>query len=112
VQLREGDNVYQVMAKINDAGAGAKASLDPVSGSLMLETTSPRQLWLTDESGSVFQDLGILRDADSPPPQNISNDARIFGGSAFDAIIRLRDDLLQGDTIDIGGDACAASIRR
>jgi flagellar hook-associated protein 3 FlgL len=70
----------------------------------MLETTSPRQLWLTDESGSVFQDLGILRDADSPPPQNISNDARIFGGSAFDAIIRLRDDLLQGDTIDIGGD--------
>jgi flagellar hook-associated protein 3 FlgL len=104
ISLREGDNVYQVMAKINDAGAGVRASLDPVSSSLVLETTSPRQIWVTDENGRVLQDLGIIRDGESRPPQNISRDARVFGGSAFDAIIRLRDNLLQGDTVDIGGD--------
>ncbi len=104
IRLREGDNVYQVMAKINDAGAGARASLDPVSAALVFETTSPRQLWLADENGTVLQDLGILQDGDARPPQNISRDARVFGGSAFDAIIRLRDNLLQGDTLDIGGD--------
>jgi flagellar hook-associated protein 3 FlgL len=104
ISLREGDNVYQVMAKINDAGAGVRASLDPVSSSLVLETTSPRQIWVTDENGTVLQDLGIIRDGESRPPQNISRDARVFGGSAFDAIIRLRDNLLQGDTVDIGGD--------
>lgn len=104
VQLTEGDNVYAVMAKINDSGAGVRSSLDPVNGSLMLETTSPRQLWLEDESGSVLQDLGILSGTDQRPPQNINTDAQVFGGSAFDAIIRLRDDLLQGDTLDIGGD--------
>ncbi|AHC14630.1 flagellar hook-associated protein 3 [Salinispira pacifica] len=104
ISLREGDNVYQVISKINDSGAEVKARLDPVSNSLVMETTTPRQLWLADENGSVLQDLGILQDGDSRPPQNISRDARQFGGSAFDAIIRLRDNLYQGDTIDIGGD--------
>ncbi len=104
IALSEGDNAYQIMAKINDSAAEVKSQLDPVSGALVLETTTPRQLWLTDENGSVLQDLGIIADADTRPPHNIASGALVFGGSAFDAVIRLRDNLYQGDTLDIGGD--------
>ena len=102
IQLREGDNVYQIIARINDAPAELRSSLDPVTNSMVLETTVSRQLWLADEEGTVLQDLGIL--SDRRPPQNIADDARLSGGSAFDAVIRLRDNLFRGDIIDIGGD--------
>ena len=104
IQLREGDNVYQIIARINESPAEVKAGLDPVSNAVLLETTVPRQLWLADEEGSVLQNLGLLEDGDRRPPQNIADGVRVFGGSAFDAIIRLRDNLFQGDTIDVGGD--------
>ena len=104
IQLREGDNAYQIIARINESAAEVRASLDPVSNSMVLETTVPRQLWLSDEEGSVLQDLAILENGDARPPQNIARDARLFGGSAFDAIIRLRDNLFQGNVVDIGGD--------
>jgi len=52
-----------------------------------------------------MQDLGILRGNGAVPPHNIAPDARRYGGSMFDMVIYLRDSLLGGDHIDIGGSA-------
>jgi flagellar hook-associated protein 3 FlgL len=106
VQLRAGDNISSIIAKINDSGAPARARLDPVQNSLVLESTTPHQLWLEDgEGGQVLSDLGILDDRGSRPPQNIASSARQFGGSMFDTLINLRDQLAAGDTIEVGGRA-------
>jgi flagellar hook-associated protein 3 FlgL len=104
IPLKQGDNISSVAAKINDADIAVKAKLDPVFNSLVLETTTPHQLWMEDaEGGTVLEDLGILSGNGNLPPQNINPDARISGGSLFDMVIYLRDKLYEGDTIDIGG---------
>ncbi|TFH03718.1 MAG: flagellar hook-associated protein 3, partial [Spirochaetales bacterium] len=104
IVLKSGDNIYSVIAKINDSGAPVRARLDTIQNSLVLETTSPHQIWL-DEEGSVLKDLGILSDVGNAPPHNIASSARVFGGSMFDMLVTLRDQLSAGDTIDIGGRA-------
>ena len=105
IELKAGDNIYAIAAKINDSPAAVKASLDPVLNSLVIQGTSPHQLWLEDgENGSVLSDLGMI----SPqlkPPQNIAPDARASGGSLFDMVIFLRDQLYNGETVDVGGAA-------
>ncbi len=103
IHLAAGDNVSAVIAKINSSNAGVRASLDPVKSSLVLQTTSPHQLWLRDVQGTVLQDLGVLSPSGGNPPANISPDVRVSGGSLFDAVIALRDELYQGQTVDIGG---------
>jgi flagellar hook-associated protein 3 FlgL len=106
VQLTQGDNIYAVISKINNSEAAVQARLDPVQSSLVLETTSPHQMWLQDAGDStVLQDLGVIADGDNPPPQNVAASADVFGGSVFDMVINLRDRLYEGDTIDIGGSA-------
>ena len=104
VELRPGDTVHAIVAKINDSGAPVKASLDPERNSLVLEGTSPHQIWLEEGAGgSVFTDLGILRDPAAPPPNNASHTAQVSGGSLFDAVKALRDSLYKGDVIETGG---------
>ncbi len=103
VQLRAGDNIYSIISKINDAGVAVRAKLDAIQNSLVLETTSPHQLWLEEGEGRVLRDLGVLSEISGRPPQNISSSARLFGGSMFDMLISLRDQLAAGDTLDIGG---------
>jgi flagellar hook-associated protein 3 FlgL len=103
IQLRAGDTVHAIVAKINDADVGVKAQLDPVKNSVVLQTTTPHQLWLEDVQGTVFQDLGVLGPNNDLPPQNINQDARITGGSVFDMVIQLRNNLYEGNTKDIGG---------
>ncbi len=105
VDIAAGDNVYSIIAKINDSAAGVKARLDPVTNGLILETTTPHQVWLQDTSGTVLQDLGLVRDAESRPPANLAAGAQAFGGSLFDVVIRLRDELYAGNSINIGGSA-------
>ena len=106
IDLKEGDNIHSVIAKINDSGTPVKASIDPVKNSLMLVTTEPHQIWLEDEGkGTVLKDLGIIGTDNSRPPHNISDEARISGGSAFDMVIKLRDTLYSGNTLDIGSGA-------
>jgi len=104
IPLRAGDNVYAVMTKINNGGVSVKASLDPVTNGLVLQTTQPHQMFLRDgNGGTVLQDLGVLSSrAGVQPPHNLHPDAREFGGSMFDAVIRLRDDLLSGKKDAIG----------
>lgn len=106
INLKEGDNVHAVIAKINDSGVPVKASVDPVKNSLMLVSTEPHQIWLEDKGeGSVLKELGILSSFSTRPPHNISTDARISGGSAFDMVMKLRDTLYTGNTLDIGSGA-------
>lgn len=103
VPLIAGDNVYSIIAKINDSGAAVKASLDPISSGLNITTTDARQLWLKDSAGgSVLADLGLVK-PEQRPPYNLANSVRIAGGSMFDAVIAMRDALLSGDQESLGG---------
>lgn len=103
VPLAAGDNVYAIIAKINDSGAAVKASLDPVTNGLNLETTDARQLWLKDAvGGDVLSSLGLVK-AGQRPPYNLADSVRVSGGSVFDAVIAFRDALLSGDQEAVGG---------
>lgn len=103
VKIASGDNVYSLIAKINDSGAPVKASIDPVTNGLNLVTTDSHQLWLSDEKGSVLETLGIIKDKGQFPPYNLGDNVRVSGGSMFDSVIALRDAMLAGDTESIGG---------
>ncbi|MBI9105211.1 MAG: flagellar hook-associated protein 3 [Spirochaetales bacterium] len=106
IPLNAGDNIHSIAAKINKADISVKAGIDPVTNSLILKTTTPHQLWLEDgKGGSILKDLGVVSPNAGGPPSNIHMDARVSGGSLFDMVIRLRDDLYAGNTIDIGGKA-------
>lgn len=104
VELRAGDTIHAVIAKINDSGAAVKAKLDPVRNSLLLETTEPHQIWLEEEDGTnVLEDLGILSVNGGYPPRNYASDVELSGGSLFDMVIHVRDTLYEGDQFQIGG---------
>jgi len=91
------------MSKINTSGAAVKASVDPVTKGLNLETTDARQLWLQDVQGKTLNELGIVKDTSQKPPYNLGDSVRVSGGSLFDSVIALRDALLAGDQESIGG---------
>ena len=103
IKINAGDNVYSLIAKINDSEAAVKATLDPVTRALNFTATDARQLWLEDVSGSALADLGIIKDASQKPPYNFGDGVRASGGSMFDAVISLRNALLAGDHEAIGG---------
>jgi flagellar hook-associated protein 3 FlgL len=98
ITLAAGDNISAIIHKINDAPLAVRARLDPVKDSLVLETTTPHQLWLEDMgAGTVLQDLGIIQTGKPSPPHNTADTANVFGGSIFDMVIGLRDSLYKGD---------------
>lgn len=106
ISLSQGDTAQTIIAKINDSPAPVRARLDPVQNGIVLETTTPHQIWLRDgEDSTVLQDLGLIVSSDSPPPQNVAPGARQFGGSTFDMLIQLRDAMMEGAQEDIGGSA-------
>ncbi len=102
IDLVEGDNVYALMAKINDSGAAVKATLDPVTNGLNLQTTDARQLWLRDGKGGVLSELGLVK-PNQRPPYNLGNSVKVSGGSLFDAVISMRDAMYAGDQEALGG---------
>ena len=110
IELRAGDTIGTIIAKINDSAAPVRARLDPASGALTLETTVPHQIWLS-ESGTVLQELGIRGDGTADPPHNIAESAERFGGSLFDMVIGMRDALEDNDVAAIGGGGLAGIDR-
>jgi flagellar hook-associated protein 3 FlgL len=103
IPLATGDPVGAIVAKINDSGAPVRASLDPVTGGMVLQSTQPHQIALADLGGAtVLQDLGVLAPGGSRPPLNTSPSARVFGGSIFDVVIHLRDAMLEGSSEKVG----------
>lgn len=106
IELKQGDNVYAIIDRINASGAPVKARLDPVRSSLALEGTFAHQIWPEDVGGgTVFQDLGVVRPGVGSPPLNIAASAGVYGGSIFDMMIALRDSLYSADVHRIGGAA-------
>lgn len=104
IEAREGDTAFAIVHRINESGAPVKARIDPVYSSVVLESTTPHQIWLQDNPGSqVLEDLGLVRSVDDPPPDNIAPSAMRAGGSVFDTLIALRDNLSAGDQEAIGG---------
>ena len=102
IELKEGDNVFAVIERINSSTAPVKARLDPVKNSLALEGTYPHQIWIQDGGeGTVLRDLGLI--ARSNPPLNAADSAGVYGGSVFDMVMHLRNSLYRGDTEAIGG---------
>ncbi|MCR4630246.1 MAG: flagellar hook-associated protein 3 [Treponema sp.] len=103
IEIKQGDNIYALVSKINNSGAAVKASVDPIRNSLNLATTDARQLWIQDVQGSSLNELGMVKDASQKPPYNLGDGVRVSGGSMFDAVIAFRNALLAGDQESIGG---------
>lgn len=104
IAINRGDNIYAVAAKINSSGAALKATIDPVTRGLAIETTDSHQMWLEDKTGTALSSMGIIKSSRESPPYNINTSAaRLSGGSLFDAVIALRDAMLRGDQEEIGG---------
>lgn len=103
IKINQGDNIYALVAKINDSDAAVKASIDPITKSLNLATTDARQLWIQDVKGNAFNELGMVKNSSQTPPYNLENGVRVSGGSLFDTVIAFRNALLKGDQESIGG---------
>lgn len=103
ITISAGDNLDLIIDKINNAGLSIKASKGG-RNNLVLETTTPHQIWLEDAgSGRVLKDLGLIS-TDSPnPPNNIDPTAIVGGMSVFEMMIQLRDDLIRSDQELVGG---------
>ena len=103
ISISAGDNLDLIIDKINNAGVSVRASKGG-RNNLILESTTPHQIWLEDKrSGRVLKDLGLLN-ADFPnPPNNIDPTVIVGGSSLFEMIIQLRDDLVRGDQELVGG---------
>ena len=103
IDIKAGDNIHTIIARINSSDTAVKASLDPVQNSIVLESTTPHQIWLEDSgNGRILKDLGLISEIGNPP-NNISRDADAGGGSLFDMVVDLRNQLYEGNTINIGG---------
>ncbi|NLM00447.1 MAG: flagellar hook-associated protein 3 [Treponema sp.] len=102
IKLNAGDSIFAIISKINDAGVAVKATIDPITNGLNLQTTDARLLWLHDTKGTTLQDLGLIKDSTQLPPYNLGNSVRVSGGSMFDTVIAFRDALLRGDSESAG----------
>jgi len=123
IDIKTGDTVHAVAAKINDSGAAVKASIDPRRFSLSITATLPHEIRMEDmprgtlsasggaataaSEGGVLAELGILEPGAGGPPGNWKVGAEVSGGSLFDVAIRLRDSLNKGDVLETGGLALA-----
>ncbi len=103
INISAGDNADIIIDKINKASLNVKARLGG-KNNLILESTSPHQLWLEDVgSGTVLQDLGMVNTSAPNPPDNIAPTVTKGGMSVFEMVIKVRDHLVKGDQALIGG---------
>lgn len=104
IEFKSGDNAYAIVDKINQSPVAVNASIDMVTGGLIIKSTKPHKIELGDiEGGTLLQDLGVVEKGRPFEPDNYSPTASVFGGSIFDVIIGLRDSMIQNNQEDIGG---------
>ncbi len=97
ITISAGDNLDLIIDKINNSGLSVKA-LKGGRNNIVLETTTPHQIWLEDAgSGRVLKDLGLISTDFPNPPNNIDPTAIVDGMSVFEMMIQLRDDLISDD---------------
>jgi len=99
-----GDTLPAIVAKINDSAAPVKAYIDPETKGLVLEGTNAHLIRAEDRVGgsTVLRDLGIIKGNMENNAPNWSSSARVYGGSIFDMVIRLRDAMFRGDQDFVG----------
>ena len=111
IQVSPGDTLPAIVAKINESPAPVKAYVDPQTRALVLEGTNAHLIQAEDKVGidgtidsgaHVLRDLGITRGNMENNAPNWSNSARVYGGSIFDMVLRLRDAMYRGDQESIG----------
>jgi flagellar hook-associated protein 3 FlgL len=108
INVNQGDTLAAIVAKINDSPAPVKAYIDLQTRGLALEGTNAHLVRAEDRADGVnpdvhvLRDLGIIRGNMENNAPNWSNSARVYGGSVFDMVIRLRDALYRGDQDFVG----------
>ncbi|WP_421622910.1 flagellar hook-associated protein 3 [Borrelia sp. MN22-0132] len=110
IVLTAGDTAADIIAKINESSAPVEATLDRILNSIVIQTTIPHQIWITEEKGStVLQELGILTQNNDTkePPYNIANNAEVRNKTIFDSLIELRDNLEENREEIIGSRSLA-----
>ena len=104
IEVKAGDTLPGIVAKINESGAAVKASVDPETKGIQIVGTNPHLIRMEDKQGSsTLEELGIIQQNNDPSAPNWSPSARVSGGSVFDMVIRLRDGLFRGDSEFVGG---------
>ncbi|GMO38334.1 MAG: flagellar hook-associated protein 3 [Termitinemataceae bacterium] len=104
IGVNQGDNVLAIAEKINLSPAPVKAYLDPETRGIVIEGTDAHLIRLEDAAGSnVLQSLGLIRPVAEEGAPNFAVDARVSGGSIFDVVIGVRNALLNGDQLYVGG---------
>jgi len=104
-----GDTLPAIVAKINESAAPVKAYIDIDTKGLVLEGTNAHLIRAEDKVGgaAVLRDLGIISGNMETGAPNWNNTARVYGGSLFDMVIRLRDAMYRGDQEFIGSQGIA-----
>lgn len=104
VEFKAGDNIEMIVNRINSAPVPLRASVNRMNGGIILETSSSRDIWVEDiEGGTLMQDIGVI--SGKNPPRNLAPTARVFGGTLFDMVMRIRDSLYMNDVEDVGSRA-------
>lgn len=107
VEILPGESLSSIVKKINDQVPTAKAFIQELKTgekTLGLESNFPHQLQIEDRNGgTVLRDLGILKEGARGNEifDNIKEDAIVHNGSVFDAIIQLRDSIIDDDVENI-----------
>lgn len=103
INISAGDNVDVIIEKINNSPVKVRASKGGLNN-IVLTTTTPHQIWLEDVgTGDVLKNLGLIDAELSEPPNNYADTATVTGYSIFELAIKLRNDLVRGDIIQVGG---------
>ena len=104
-----GDTLPSIVAKINDSAAPVKAYIDMDTRGLVLEGTNAHLIRAEDKEGgaTVLRDLGIIAGNMVNDAPNWNSSARVYGGSMFDMVIRLRDAMYRNDQDFIGSQGIA-----
>jgi len=99
-----GDTLPSIVAKINDSAAPVKAYIDPDTRGLVLEGTNAHLICAEDKEGgaTALRDLGIIAGNMVNGAPNWNSSAKVYGGSLFDMVIRLRDAMYRNDQDFIG----------
>ncbi len=111
VDFAIGDNLDVIIEKINQNVPSVKASkkvLPTGETTFSLISRYPHQLALEDiDGGNLLRDLGILKEGltGNAPFNNIHANTLEQKGSIFDVLIRLRNDLINDDVIELSGKA-------
>jgi flagellar hook-associated protein 3 FlgL len=104
IGFKAGDNIEMIVNRINGAPVPVRASVNRMNGGIILETSSARAIMVEDIQGStLMQDIGVISGRNAP--QNLSPTARVFGGTLFDMVMRVRDSLYMDDVEDAGSRA-------